>query len=1508
MRYVLNEGVMKNIKLRLSSLTTALVLVASSLSTAVPFIFDQSANAAVADHVVINEVLPNPSSGTEFVELYNPTADAVSIGGFEVKDTADNVFGSIPASQSIDSHGFYILEDSSTLNNDTDTIQLLDASDGEQDSFTYTGSNVDKSYAAIPDGDVSNITADNTPTPNATNDPASTQNYSFTVNGASTFTKDVAKEFTVTTSTNDSNGDGSPKVKAYFDDNGANGDYEYKDPSGNFQSFDGLGGFGPAEGFEYQDGATSTFRAKYPTTGDYTAHIKFREVGTYKVIAEDNVAFSVTNSASAVTNTRTDENFDTIQQAIADSDTIDNDTIKINSSVLTEGPQIIISKSITLVGDGIDATTIKADGDTARVGDARGWFFVPAGESFSANNLTFDGNGHKIWQAVRNKGSGGTFDKVRFSDIRYFNNGSDGSPYGGTGLAAFGSGPVDVTNSKFENIGRIGTHYFGSGVNGSKFTGNTYTGKGAGNFLDYALDIGAGAQVDVSDNDVSNNKGVASSSDGSTSAGFLVTTFFGAGTEATFTNNQIHDNTTGIAVGFDSADTSVVAAHQNNIVNNDNGISNTNTANNVDAADNWWNSDTGPSGAGSPGTGDSVSDGVTYEPWLCQEYTGQVNPAVSNAGSCTPPNTSGPTLSNTTAADGSTVGGTFTVSTEATDTDGVQSVSLQFEGSSNSQVYQLTHGSGNTWSAQVNSKDFESGTGNYTLKFAAVDGLGKSRSNKATHYTIDNTSPVIQVLSLSDNDLISDTVNIRVKITDDSSGVKSAYLKFLVGGNTDASSSYGLLPVGGDIYEASVNTKDFAPSGGVFTLKVVARDNAGNSRSNKSITGIQVDNARPTMSNLKFYVKNSSDAYIEKQFVKAGDNVRVKVQADDNVGGSGIGYVQFKVKSVGGDILEVETPVSVPVSGNLYQFDFQIPSDGQYHVNTNGPITEATDGLLVAAKAYDNAGNSVINALKQNFTYDNTAPNTVLAATIKQNGQDLSCGAFTKFRTITVDWNDDQDANFDHYNYQNIDGGTIKQPTASQFTGDIRDQDGYYQFRVQAVDKAGNTGPFSNWCGITLDRAAPAAPTLLSPGDGVPVKGANLTNDWTDVTDADHYIYESYNVNGDGTCNLSTLRFTTTYTASQTNTRNVGDLTFCWRVSAVDTAGNQSPWSELWKTVVDNTAPTANITSATQASKDVVSFEGFVNDTNLSHYYCYLTDQSGSEVGERGDNCVTTWAKDLQRNGNPATSTNQGDGSASSPVTLGDFDISGLNSGDYTVKLVAIDRAGNQSATATHNVTIDHTAPVITVGNPTLTADDTMLKFGGTVDDPTAAVNIGIGTQDYTAANDGSGTWLVIITPPLAVGTYDITATATDPAGNVGQDTGELQITAPPSPDDDDDGSGGNDRGSINRSVITVVNSTNQNASTGSASVFGNTIGGNASSGNASNTSITENQVLAANTNDEPDGSVQSASTPANDFASATTDAGQIKSSGKFLGLGWWWLPLVSLIAPLGFLVRKFAF
>jgi len=240
-----------------------------------------------------------------------------------------------------------------------------------------------------------------------------------------------------------------------------------------------------------------------------------------------------------------------------------------------------------------------------------GWFQITGG-TVNIENFVINGDGKNIKIGVyfMDTSNGGSVVNCDFHNIKH-------SKYIGMAIANHGSATdvtqnLSVINTTFQNIERIGvwTKFAPAFTNVS---GGSYLGKGDGDWIDYGYEASGGGIITVDDVFVRWCTGVAAS-DGSTSAGILATTYWGAGTQVTITNSIIKENSTGIFVGYDAGDESVVEAHNNHIFDNvDFGIFS--TAPIVDAMNNWWGDASGPYHAtNAGGVGNDVSDYVLFNP------------------------------------------------------------------------------------------------------------------------------------------------------------------------------------------------------------------------------------------------------------------------------------------------------------------------------------------------------------------------------------------------------------------------------------------------------------------------------------------------------------------------------------------------------------------------------------------------------------------------------------------------------------------------------------------------------------------------------------------------------------------------------------------------------------------------------------------------------------------------------------------------------------------------------
>ncbi|WP_336944587.1 Ig-like domain-containing protein, partial [Acinetobacter modestus] len=282
--------------------------------------------------------------------------------------------------------------------------------------------------------------------------------------------------------------------------------------------------------------------------------------------------------------------------------------------------------------------------------------------------------------------------------------------------------------------------------------------------------------------------------------------------------------------------------------------------------------------------------------------------------------------------------------------------------------------------------------------------------------------------------------------------------------------------------------------------------------------------------------------------------------------------------------------------------------------------------------------------------------------------------------------------------------------------------EGSYTITVTATDLAGNVGTDTGT--ITIDLTPPNAPDIDPINATDPITGTAEPGSTVTVTFPDG-----------STAQAATDPVTGAWTVANPGNLVDGDTV---TATATDPAGNISlPATEI----VDGDGLPPVVALNDEITNDATpELTGTINDPNASIV--------------------------VNVNGVDYVATNNGDGT----WTLADNSLAALAEGSYTITVTATDLAGNVG-TDIGTITIDLTVPVVTLTD--LSTNDQTPALSGTIDDPTATVVVNVNGTDYTATNNGDGTWTLAdnTLPSLPEANYPITVTATDTAGNVGTDT-----------------------------------------------------------------------------------------------------------------------------------------
>ncbi len=165
---------------RFNSIWTRALVIVLVLVTLMPNVSVAAKPAATPRLPAVGEVLINEFvavNGTvqtsEWVELYNTTTEALTIGSMWIDDIAGGGGApkKIPAGTTINAKGYYVMTFSSYLNNGGDDVRFLGTNGTTvYDARTYTSATADKSWCRQPDGG-NWSTIECNPTQGATNNP-----------------------------------------------------------------------------------------------------------------------------------------------------------------------------------------------------------------------------------------------------------------------------------------------------------------------------------------------------------------------------------------------------------------------------------------------------------------------------------------------------------------------------------------------------------------------------------------------------------------------------------------------------------------------------------------------------------------------------------------------------------------------------------------------------------------------------------------------------------------------------------------------------------------------------------------------------------------------------------------------------------------------------------------------------------------------------------------------------------------------------------------------------------------------------------------------------------------------------------------------------------------------------------------------------------------------------------------------------------------------------------------
>ncbi|HBH7157221.1 BapA-related adhesin SiiEA [Escherichia coli] len=646
----------------------------------------------------------------------------------------------------------------------------------------------------------------------------------------------------------------------------------------------------------------------------------------------------------------------------------------------------------------------------------------------------------------------------------------------------------------------------------------------------------------------------------------------------------------------------------------------------------------------------------------------------------------------------------------------------------NGKNYTTTLDASGNWSVGIPAADVTAlSTGSQTITASLSDRAGNSDST--THdVTVDLSGPTLSINTVSGDDIINNAEKTQdLTISGGSSGLATGTTVTVMLNGL----AYSATTDGTGNWSVTVPASAVGALGeAVYQISASATDSAGNSGSTTHTVNVE--------SLLPGVIINTV----------AGDDIinAAEIAVNQTISGQVTGTAvagNTVIVTIGGNqynaTVQSDLSWSVSVPANVLQAlgngELTISASVTNSANNTGTTTHdiVIDANLPGLRVDTVAGDDVVNIIEHGQALVVTGSSTGLAVgaalTVVING--VTYGA-----TVLADgtWS----VGVPETDVTNWPAGTVN-------------------IAVSGTNTAGTTTSISH--PVTVDLAAVAITiNTLSTDDVINAaeKGSDLQ---LSGTTSDVEAGQTITVIFGGKSYTTTVAAGGTWglTIPAADLATLPDGAANVQASVSNVAGNSAQATHAYS--VDATAP--SVTINTIATDDIL---------NAAEAGSALTI-SGTSTAEAGQT-VTVTLNGVNYSGNV-----QADGSWSVSVPTGD--LANLTASPYTVSAAVSDKAGNP-ASATHNLTVDLAAPVVTINtvagddiiNATEHAQAQIISGSATGATTGNTVSVTIGTTTYTTVLDANGNWSIgvpaSVISALAQGDVTITATVTDSAGNSG--------------------------------------------------------------------------------------------------------------------------------------------